>query len=81
MNLIFVEIYEFNFSKKNVWLAHFLVITYTTSEFNFMKNTKTLLAQFRAIIYITSECSFYEKKTNTLLAQFWVIICITSEWC
>ena len=72
MNLIFVEIYEFNFSKKKtkkIWLAQFLAIIYTTSEFNFMKNTKTLLAQFWAIIYITSECSFYEKKKKNFIGS------------
>ena len=35
-----------------------------TSEFNSYKKTNTLLAQFWAIIYITSEFNFHEKDRN-----------------
>ena len=44
-----------------------------------IKKTNTLLVQFWAIIYITSEFNFHE-KTETLLTQFWVIIHIISEF-
>ena len=56
------------------------LIIYITSKFNFYKKkTETLLAQFWAIICITSELNFI-KKTSTLLVQFWAIIYITSEF-
>ena len=50
-----------------------------TYKFNFSKKVNIWFAQFRAIIYITSEFSFYEKKkTETLLTEFWAIIYVTS---
>ena len=48
-------------------------MTPITSEFNFMKKSNTLLAQFLAIIYGTIQFKFYE-KTKKLLTRFWVII-------
>ena len=72
MNLIFVKIYDFNFSKKNKYLiSSILQITYITSEFNFYeKKTETLLTQFWVIIYITSELNFYEKNKHFIGSIF-----------
>ena len=85
MNLIFPEIYEFNFSEKNQYLNGSILGNNLYKPVNLILIKKQtiywLLIQFWAIIYITGEFDFYEEKNpETLLTQFWVIIYIISKF-